>query len=100
MEICAFLGLMGHYQSFIKGFACIAQPLHKHLSGKGASKTNEQVTLTGDVLGAFETLKKVCREAHLLAFADFSKPFLLETITSKFGLGAVLSQNILMVDTI
>ena len=26
-EVHAFLGLMGHYRRFIKGFACIAQPL-------------------------------------------------------------------------
>ena len=32
MEIWAFFGLVGHYQWFIKGYACIAQPLHKHLS--------------------------------------------------------------------
>ena len=31
-EIHAFLGLMGHYQWFIKGFAQIAQPLNKHLA--------------------------------------------------------------------
>ena len=29
----------------------------------------------------------------MLAFADFNKPFLLETDTSKLGLGAVLSQK-------
>ena len=28
MEIRAFLSLMGHYRQFIKGFACIAQPLN------------------------------------------------------------------------
>ena len=37
-EIWAFLGLVGHYWQFIKGIACIGQPLHKHLSGEGASK--------------------------------------------------------------
>ena len=34
MEIQVFLGLMGHYQWFIKGFTCIAQPLNWLLSGK------------------------------------------------------------------
>ena len=49
--------------------------------------------LTSDVQAALETLKKSCLEAPVLAFADFSKPFLLETDTSKLGLGAVLSQK-------
>ena len=33
-EIRAFLGLMGHYRWFIKGFAWIAQPLNEHLAGE------------------------------------------------------------------
>ena len=31
-EIRAFLGLVGHYRQFIKGFAQIAQPLNEHLA--------------------------------------------------------------------
>ena len=41
----------------------------------------------------FETLKKACLVASVLAFADFDKTFLLETIASELGLGAVLSQK-------
>ena len=33
-KIRAFLGLVGHYRQFIKGFAHVVQPLHKHLSGE------------------------------------------------------------------
>ena len=40
-EIRAFLGLVGHYRQFIKGFAQIAQPLNKHLAGEGASRKSE-----------------------------------------------------------
>ena len=57
-EIWAFLGLVGHYWQFIKGFACIVQPLHKHLSGKGASKKSKLVTLMAKAKDAFEMLKK------------------------------------------
>ena len=53
------------------------QPLHEHLSGEGASKKNEHVTLMEDALGAFKMLKKACLETPVLAFADFKKPFLL-----------------------
>ena len=54
-EFLAFLGLVGHY---IKGFACSAQPLHEHLSGEGAHKKREQVTLMVEAKDAFETLKE------------------------------------------
>ena len=84
---------MGHYQWFIKGFAWITQPLHKHLSEEGASKKSECVTLTKDALGAFQILKKACLEAPVLSFADFNKPFLLVADAIKQGLGAVLSQK-------
>ena len=40
-EIRAFLGLIGHYRQFIKGFVQIAQPLNEHLAGVGASRKLE-----------------------------------------------------------
>ena len=43
--------------------------------------------LTSDPQVAFETLTKACLEAHVLAFSNFDKPFLLETDASKIGLG-------------
>ena len=49
---------------------------------------------------AFKTLKKACLKAPVLAFANFNKGFLIETDANKLGLGAVLSQNRLMVDII
>ena len=42
---------------------------------------------------AFEMLKKACHEDPVLAFANFNKPFLLETDASKLGLGVVLLQK-------
>ena len=49
--------------------------------------------LMEDTLGAFNTLKKACLEAPVLAFADCNKLFLLGTDANKLGLGAVLSQK-------
>ena len=91
MEIQAFLGLVGHYTWFIKGFAHIMQPLHKHLSEEGASKKSQWVMLMVEARDAFETLKKACLKAPVFAFANIDKPFLLENEASKLGLGAVLS---------
>ena len=92
-EIRAFLSLMGHYRRLIKGFAQIAQPLNEHLAGEGASRKSEQVSLSEGALKVFEMLKQACMNSLVLAFADYTKDFLLETDASKEGLGAVLSQK-------
>ena len=92
-EIRAFLGLVGHYRHFIKGFAQIAQPLNEHLAGEGASQKWERVSLSEEALKAFEALQQACMQSPVLAFTDYTKDFLLETDASKEGLGAVLSQK-------
>ena len=92
-EICTFLGLVGHYQQFIKGFAQIVQPLNEHLAWEGASRKTEQVLLSEGTLEAFQALKQACMSAPNLTFADYTKDFLLETDASKEGLGAVLYQK-------
>ena len=93
MEIQAFLGLLGHYRQFIKGYAHTAQPLHEQLVWGGAHKKRKQVTLMVEAKDAFETLKKACLKAPVLASSYSNKPFLLETNTNKLGLGAVLSKT-------
>ena len=92
-EVHAFLDLVGHYRRFSKGFPCIAQPLNEHLTGEGASRKLEQVSLSKDVLEAFKSLKQVCMAALVFAFTDYTNAFLLEADASKDGLGAVLSQK-------
>ena len=93
MEIQAFLGLVGHYRQFIKGFTWIAQQLNKHLAREGASRKSEWVLLSEDALEAFQALKQACMSSPILAFADYTRDFLLKTDTSKEALGAVLSRN-------
>ena len=92
-EIRAFLGLVGHYRCFIKGFAQIAQPLNEHLAGEGASWKSERVSLSEGALKAFEMLKRACMNSPVLAIADYTKDFLLETNALKEGLGVVLPQK-------
>ena len=92
-EIRAFLGLMGHYRWFIRGFVQISQLLNEHLAGEGASKKSEQVLLSEDTLEAFQALKQGCMNSPVLAFADYTKDLFLKTDASKEGLGAVLSQK-------
>ena len=87
------MGLVGHYRRFIKGFAYIAQPLHKYLSGDGAGKKSELVTLMKEAFHTFKMLKDAFITTPVLAFADFEKSILVETDALKEGLGAVLLQK-------
>ena len=92
-KVKSFVGLVGHYRHFVKGFAKIAAPLYDLTSGENKDKKLEHVDLSPEALEAFECLKVACLQAPILAFPDFDKPFLLETDASGKGLGAVLSQK-------
>ena len=51
------------------------------------------MSLSKEALESFELLKQAYMHSPVLAFADYTKDFLLEMDTSKEGLGAVLSQK-------
>ena len=92
-KVKSFVGLVGHYRHFIKGFAKIAAPLYDLTNGDNKDKKLEHVDLSPEALEAFDHLKAACLQAPILVFLDFNKPFLLETDASGRGLGAVLSQK-------
>ena len=92
-KVKSFVGLVGHYRCFIKGFAKIAASLYDLTSGDNKDKKSEHVDLSPEACEAFDHLKAACLQAPILSFPDFNKPFLLETDASGRGLGAVLSQK-------
>ena len=92
-KVKSFVGLVGHYRHFIKGFANIATPLYDLTSGENKDKKLEHLDLPPEARETFNRLKATCLQAPILAFPDFNKPFLLETDASGKGLGAVLSQK-------
>ena len=92
-KVKSFVGLVGHYRRFIKGFANIAAPLYNLTSGENKDKKSEHLDLLLEAREAFDSLKAACLQAPILAFPDFGKPFLLEMDASGKGLGAVLSQK-------
>ncbi|XP_069840942.1 uncharacterized protein [Dendropsophus ebraccatus] len=93
-ELRAFLGLVGYYRRFIKEFAQVAAPLYALLQGclPGDTKGKPFVWAEEAEL-AFRELKKLLTSAPILAYADFTKPFVLQTDGSLRGLGAVLTQE-------
>ena len=92
-KVKSFMGLVGHYRHFIKGFAKIAAPLYDLTSGDNKDKKSEHVELSPKAREAFDRLKAACLQAPILSFPDFNKLFLLETDASGRGLGAILSQK-------
>ena len=92
-EIRRFTGMTGFFQRFIKGYSRIAKPLNDLLEGEAGKLKNEELELPPEALKAFEELKMRCMMAPVLVFADFKKPFRLETDASKEGLGAILLQE-------
>ena len=92
-QVCKFLGATGYFRHFIKGYARIAKPLNDLLQGENSKLKSHLLGLPLDTLAAFQELKMRCLTVPVLAFADFKKPFLLETDASIEGFGAVLSQK-------
>ena len=88
-----FTGMTGFFWHFIKGYTKIAKPLNDLLEGEASKLKSEELELMPEALEAFEELKMRCMTAPVLAFADFKKPFWLETDAAKEGLGAVLLQE-------
>ena len=81
-----FLGLASFYRKFVPNFARIAEPLHF------LTRKDVQFEWTAACQDSFNCLKKKLIEGPVLAYPDFRKDYVLETDTSKQGLGAILSQ--------
>ena len=97
-EVQSFLGFVGYHRRFIKDFAKISRPLDDLLKGSGGGKKRskvqkQRVFVWGDEQQrAFDTLVDACCNTPVLAFADYTKPFIVHTDASSHGLGAVLYQ--------
>ena len=73
-------------------YAKIARPLNKLISGENAKKRHKKVEWGNEQEQAFQQLKEVCTKTPVLAYADYKKPFQLNTDASECGLGSVLYQ--------
>lgn len=98
-ELRSFLGFASYYRRFVEGFAKLAGPLHRLVAKLAGTKSKKgsgevfQAAWTLECEESFEALKAKFTSAPVLAYADFTRPFILETDASHSGLGAVLSQE-------
>ena len=92
----SFLGFFSYYRRFIQGFSKIAGPLHDLVAMGNArhKKKGADISKLWDQQHqkAFEELKTALTTA-VLGFAEFTKPFILETDASHDGLSTILSQD-------
>ena len=95
-ELQQFLGFANFYRRFIQNFAQIASPLYGLLGGrkpKGVKRSAPEWKWSSSHQNAFDQLIECLTNPPLLAYPEYTKPFLLRTDASKLGLGAVLCQE-------
>ena len=92
-DVRSFTGFTNYYRKFIKGYAKIARPLHELTSGDNAKRKHQKVDWNIRCNESFEALKSICSDCPVLAYTDYTKPFVLHTDASNTGLGAVLYQK-------
>lgn len=86
-QIKQFLGLSGYYRRFIKDYSKIVKPMTKYLKKEQPMNLNDS-----DYRASFLKLKEIIASDQILAYPDFSAPFILTTDASNYAIGAVLSQ--------
>ena len=95
-ELQSFLGLAGFYRKYVQDFARIAKPLHA-LTGTVKDKSGRRKSVpwcwSEEHQQAFDRLIGALTSPPLLAYPDFSVPFILRVDASYDGLGAVLCQE-------
>ena len=91
-DVCSFLGFTNHYCRFIQGYAKVARALNVLISGDNANHKKALVKWNPECQSAFDRLKDLYTKTPILAYADYRKPFQLQTDASDLGLDAVLYQ--------
>ena len=92
-DVRSFLGFTNYYRKFMFRYSQIAKPLNGLISGENAKKKKAPMNWQNCHQEAFDKLKRLCSEAPILAYADYTKPFKVYTDASEIGLGAVISQK-------
>jgi len=85
-DVQSFIGLANYYRRFIQDFAKVAHPLHK------LTRKNTKFVWTNEAQSAFNYLKSKFVSAPVLIHPDRDLPFIVETDSSNYAIGAILSQ--------
>jgi hypothetical protein len=86
-DIQSFLGLVGFYRRFIRGFSKISKPMTELL------EKDKKFEWTPACEASFQELKKRPTTAPILVMTDIEKPFSIYCDVSGQGLGCVLMKD-------
>ena len=86
-QVRSFLGLVGYYYRFIKGFSKIAAPLNRLLEKKCPFKWDNECAQ------AYQELKALLLQEPVVPYPDFTVSYRLYNDASNIGLGAILAQQ-------
>ena len=86
-EVLSFLGVANYLRKFVDNYSKMAAPLHR------LSHKDVPFLWTEECKAAFESIKSAITSAPVLAHADPSQPFWVETDASDFAVGGVLAQK-------
>jgi hypothetical protein len=101
-EVRHLLGLLGYYRRYIQDFSRVAKPLFDLLqrsnepsnkSKTSQASSSQTISWTDEHSAILNQLLQRLTSAPILAYPDYSEPFVLHTDASQEGLGAVLYQE-------
>ena len=84
-EVQLFLGLANFYRCFVNNFSKVAKPLHELTHKDTEWKWTEKCQI------AFDKLKNIFISQSMLSMMDTMKPLQIESDTSEYTTGEVLS---------
>jgi transposase InsO family protein len=87
-EVRRVLGVASWYRRFIPNFSSLTAPI------SALTQKNSVFKWSDECRKAFTTIKEHLVSAPILSCPNFDQPFFIQTDSSDYGLGAVLSQNL------
>ena len=108
-KLRALLGFLGYYRTYIKDFSRKMKPVYDLLQKKDEKKPEQKpgkkpkagnhqldsrakITWSEELQKIVDEVVEYLKSPNVLAYPDFSKPFLVHTDASQEGLGAALYQ--------
>jgi hypothetical protein len=92
-KLQSFLGLCSYYRKFYRqNFSVLAKPLYQ-LTEKINRANQNALNWRPEHENAFKALKDAIVSDIVLAFPDFTKPFIVQVDASNYGIGACLMQK-------